>query len=261
MSKDTDASANREAGEYLYAALGIGEQMLICGAEISRVEDTLRRICWSYGAQRVDVFTITSSIVVTMYSNLFGAVTQTRRITNSQYDLHRLDYLNNLSRQICEQHLPVEAIRQRLEQGEARVTYPLAVQFLTFALISGSFSIFFGGSVMDAMISAIIGILLKCFDSLCKKFRMNTFLTALLGSLLGGLLAILSVQAGLGNSVDKISIGNIMLLIPGITLTNSMRDMLSGDTISGALRFTEAVLLAMTIAFGFAVAAMIGGSL
>jgi uncharacterized membrane protein YjjP (DUF1212 family) len=40
-----------------------------------------------------------------------------------------------------------------------------------------------------------------------------------------------------------------------------MRDMLSGDTISGALRFTEAVLLAMTIAFGFAVAAMIGGSL
>ena len=261
MSKDTAALENNEAGEYLYVTLGIGEQMLTCGAEISRVEDTIRRICRAYGAEQVDVFTITSSIVVTMYGSLFGAVTQTRRIASAKYDLHRLDYLNNLSRQICEEHLPIEVIRHRMEQSEAGRTYPLAVQFLTFALISASFSIFFGGTAMDAMISAIIGIVLKCFDMLCRRLVLNVFLTALLSSLLGGLLAILSVQFGLGDSVDKINIGNIMLLIPGITLTNSMRDILSGDTISGALRFTEAVLLAMTIAFGFAVAVKIGGGL
>jgi uncharacterized membrane protein YjjP (DUF1212 family) len=219
MSKDTNALASKEAGEYLYIALGIGEQMLTCGAEISRVEDTIRRICGSYGAEQVDVFTITSSIVVTMYSNVFGAVTQTRRITSSKYDLHRLDYLNNLSRQICEQHLSMETIKHRMEQGEAGRTYPLAVQFLTFALISSSFSIFFGGTAMDALISAFIGILLKCFDILCRKLALNVFLTALLSSLLGGIIAILSVRLGLGDSMDKISIGNIMLLIPGITLT------------------------------------------
>ena len=72
---------------------------------------------------------------------------------------------------------------------------------------------------------------------------------------LGGLLAALSVRVGLGESVDMISIGNIMLLIPGIPLTNSLRDMFSGNTISGLLRFSEAILLALTIAFGFAVVA------
>ena len=37
-----------------------------------------------------------------------------------------------------------------------------------------------------------------------------------------------------------ISIGNIMLLIPGVALTNSLRDMFSGNTISGLMRFIEA---------------------
>ena len=63
------------------------------------------------------------------------------------------------------------------------------------------------------------------------------------------------MKAGLGESVDMISIGNIMLLIPGIPLTNSLRDMFTGNTISGLLRFSEAILLALAIAFGFAAVA------
>ena len=77
--------------------------MLISGAEVSRVEDSVRRICMAYGAEKVDVFTITSAIVVTVYSPMFGAVTQTRRITSTKYDLFKLARLNALSRRICEE--------------------------------------------------------------------------------------------------------------------------------------------------------------
>ena len=59
----------------------------------------------------------------------------------------------------------------------------------------------------------------------------------------------------LGDDAGMISIGNIMLLIPGVALTNSLRDMFSGNTISGLMRFIESILLALTIAFGFALAA------
>ena len=52
-----------EAEQYLYYAMTIGEQLLCCGAEVGRVEDTIRRICLAYGASRADVFSITSSIV------------------------------------------------------------------------------------------------------------------------------------------------------------------------------------------------------
>ena len=60
-------------------------------------------------------------------------------------------------------------------------------------------------------------------------------------------LAFLAVRLGWIPSVDKIIIGNIMLLIPGIALTNSLRDMISGDIISGLLRFLDAILVAAAV--------------
>ncbi len=243
------------ANEYLYRVLDIGQHMLQCGGEVSRVEDSIRRLCLSFGAERADVFTITSSIVVTIYAHRFGAVTQTRRITGSAYDLRRLELLNQLSRRICAEHLNLEETEQALGKILATPQRGFGMQVLTYALISSSFSLFFGGSALDAAASGVIGIVLKCLDGLIRKTEANAFLSSLLCACLGGLLAGLAVRFHLGDNVDMISIGNIMLLIPGIALTNSLRDMFSGNTISGLMRFIEAVLLALTIAFGFALVA------
>lgn len=243
------------ANEYLYQILDIGQYMLQCGGEVSRVEDSIRRLCMSFGAERADVFTITSSIVVTIYSQSFGAVTQTRRITGSQNDLHRLELLNQLSRRICAEHLTLEETRAALKEIENDRQYSFGMQILTYVLISSSFSLFFGGSWLDAAASGVIGVVLKCLDRFIRQTKANAFLSALLCSCLGGLLAGLAVKFHLGDNVDMISIGNIMLLIPGVALTNSLRDMFSGNTISGLMRCIEAVLLALTIALGFALAA------
>lgn len=243
------------ANEYLYRVLDIGQYMLQCGGEVSRVEDSIRRLCVAFGAERADVFTITSSIVVTIYAGRFGAVTQTRRITGSSYDLYRLEQLNQLSRKICAEHLSLEETERELAQILTTPSYNFGIQILTYVLVSSSFSLFFGGSWLDAVASGVIGVGLKCLDGLIRRTEANAFLSALLCSCLGGLLAGLAVRFHLGDSVEMISIGNIMLLIPGVALTNSLRDMFSGNTISGLMRFIEAILLALTIAFGFALAA------
>ena len=39
---------NTEIGQLLSAALDLGEQMLICGGEVNRVEDTICRLCKAY---------------------------------------------------------------------------------------------------------------------------------------------------------------------------------------------------------------------
>ena len=103
-----------EAERYLYYAMTIGEQLLCCGAEVGRVEDTIRRICLAYGASRADVFSITSSIVTTIYGEDFGICTQTRRVPGMANDLGRLDDLNQLSRYICEFRPKPEEIQRRL---------------------------------------------------------------------------------------------------------------------------------------------------
>ena len=241
-----------QANECLYCILDLGQEMLQCGGEVSRVEDSIRRLCLAYGAERVDVFIITSSIVVTIYAHRFGAVTQTRRVVGQKYDLNKLERLNELSRRICAERMSLAEATRELEDICARGQESFGQQILVYALISASFSLFFGGSLWDAVASGLIGVVLKGLDRAIRSTQANSLLSALICSCLGGILAVLAVRAGLGQSVDMISIGNIMLLIPGIALVNSLRDMFSGNTISGMLRFLEAILLALVIAFGFA---------
>ena len=92
--------------------------------------------------------------------------------------------------------------------------------------------------------------------------RMNQILVNVVATFLVSFTAIVAVRNGIGHDANKIIIGNIMLLIPGIALTNSIRDMISGDIMSGMLRFFDAILVAAAIAAGYILAAqMLGGRL
>ena len=239
------------AEDYLHCAMMIGEQLLKSGAEVERVEDTICRICKTYGAERVDVFSITSSIVTTIYGKDFGFCTQTCRVSGRANDLDRLDQLNQLSRNICERKMECTEIQKELERIQGRPQYPFGLQLLLYAWISGAFSIFFGGNWKDMLASAVIGGVLKVLERLIKNVSINALISALFCSCVGGFLANLAVYFGMGDHADLISIGNIMLLIPGVALTNSIRDMFCGDTITGCIRFMESVLLALAIALGF----------
>lgn len=241
----------QEAETYLYYAMEIGEAMLVSGAEVGRVEDSIRRICMAYGAKRVDVFTITSSIVTTVYGEEFLSCTQTRRVSSMKNDLSMLDGLNRLSREICERKLTSDEIASRLERIRSGPQYSFGVQVMLYAFISASFCIFFGGTWEDMLVSAGIGVCLKFADAFLQRGSSNPLLIALLCAMVGGLLSNLAVFAGLGDSADSISIGNIMLLIPGMAFTNSIRDIFSKDMITGVVRFVEAVVLAIVIALGF----------
>ncbi len=240
------------AREFLFLTMTIGEYLLESGAEVSRVEDTIRRICMSYGALRVDAFVITTSIIVTMAGETFGVITQTRRIHGMEYNLTRLEELNQLSRRICNEHLTLPEIHDALDEIGREHAYSFDQLVWVYALVSASFSMFFGGDWLDAVASAVIGVGLKYLLDYLKRLEINSFVRTFACACAGGLVAFIFVTIGFGHSVDMISIGNIMLLVPGIAMTNGIRDMFEGDTISGLLRFAEAMLLAMILAFGFA---------
>ena len=83
----------------------------------------------------------------------------------------------------------------------------------------------------------------------------------LLVSAFTALAVVLLVRLGIGDSPAKITIGNIMLLIPGISFTTSLRDIINGDTISGLTGISEAAIKAIAIAIGFAlVLVQMGGA-
>ena len=92
--------------KYLHVFLDIGDALLSSGAEIFRVEDTLNRMGYACGATQMNVFVITSSIVITMEFPEENVRTQTRRIRKTGgNDFEKLEKLNNLSRQFCHGHV------------------------------------------------------------------------------------------------------------------------------------------------------------
>ena len=239
-------------------ALTIGEKMLCSGAEVSRVEDSIIRILTAYNADRVDVFTITSSIVVSV--DFCGKTyTQTRRITSYRTDFDLLDRLNNLSRHICREKPDENYIESELSEILSKPDYPFALRLSFWGLTAGAFTLFFGGNPADGIVSAIIGVLLMLCVEFVEKKGLNKVFSNLFSSFFVTVLAYSAVWANIGTGSDKIIIGNIMLLIPGLALTNSLRDLIGGDIMSGVLRFCEACLVAIGIAAGYFLAIMLGG--
>ncbi len=232
-------------------AMDIGEQMLLCGAEVHRVEDSVNRICHAFGAVRADVFIITSSMVLTVHGQDGGIHTQTRRIQSLGTDFHRLDRLNRLSRRICSQKMTMEEIREELESIKAGKSYPFWAECLAYAAIGGSFTLFFGGDLPQFLVSFLVGALLRFAVFFADHTAGNPVFSKFLSSFLLTAMAFLFVRLGVISGADKVIIGNIMLLIPGIGFTNALRDLFMGDSIAGMLRLLEAILLAVALAAGY----------
>lgn len=239
--------------------MNIGEEMLAAGAEIHRVEDSMNRILTSLGASRVDTFIITSSMVVTVHTEDGGVHTETRRIVSTGTDFERLHLLNSLSRRICAGEVDAEEIDAELERARATKTYPIWVEYLCYALIAGAFTLFFGGNIFQALFSLGVGIAVRFSLYLCDRTVKNKIFAKFVGSLTATACAFLASYFGIPGGADAIIIGNIMTLIPGIGLTNALRDIFTGDSITGILRCIEALLAALAIAAGYFVLAVLMG--
>ena len=105
----------QEENRLLHLMLEMGEKLLESGAEIKRVEDTLERIGLAYGAARMNVFVITSSIIITMETTDGRLLTHTRRINfANSTDFTALEQLNELSRQCCKNSMPLDEFKRRM---------------------------------------------------------------------------------------------------------------------------------------------------
>lgn len=236
--------------EHFDLIMDIGELMLVCGAEVHRVEDSIKRMCSSLDVERTDVFIIISSMVVTVH-NADKAFTQTRRIKSIGTDIEKLHMLNELSRKICSDCLSAEEIRSRLEKIRKTKSYPLWVEMLSYMLITGGFAVFFGGNFFDAITALVIGATLRFIILALEKISINKIFEKLLCSFIVSCLAFVAMKAGIISTIDKVMIGNVMVLIPGIGLTNAIRDLFVGDSVSGLLRLIEATLMALAVAAGY----------
>ena len=104
-------------------AMEIGVNLLKCGAEISRVENTISYICKAYGATDIDVFAIPTLIVATIVINGNAYTSKVKRNYTVSTDLYRLEKFNKLSRFICSERPSLESVKEKAKEIEEMKDY------------------------------------------------------------------------------------------------------------------------------------------
>ncbi|WP_125154696.1 threonine/serine exporter family protein [Clostridium rectalis] len=227
-----------------------GEIMLESGAEIYRVEETVERICHAYGVFNTDSFITPTGLVVSV-TNSFGITSsKVKRIKSRTVDLDKIALVNDLSRKICSEKLTLDFIEQSLKDIKSNKTYSKKIIILASCIAAGFFTLLYGGSKKDFITSLFIGGLIQIVNLKLNSIQTNAFFINAIGGALASFIALISTSLNLADNTDKIVIGSLMLLVPGLVITNAIRDTLAGDLMAGNCRAVEAFLIAIAIAVG-----------
>lgn len=231
-------------------AMLAGEIMSQSGAETYRVEDTMIRILSAAGLSSVDVYATTTGIVATLSDPSMEPITGVKRIANRSNNLSRINDVNQISRNICDGVISIEEACARLEEIRNSRAYNDWIIFIATMISMGGFVGIFGGSLMDCLLAGMNGIFIVIIGKLTDNRVGSAFIMDMAKSFV--LAVITMVYAKYISGIDRnlIIIGSIMPMVPGIPITNAIRDTLQGDYNSGTARAVEAFVISLGIAVG-----------
>lgn len=236
----------------------IGRLLLKHGAEIYRVEESLLRMCKSYGYQNVEVFALPSYFTLTIEMHDLHTYTLSKRSQQNRVNLDMVYELNNLVRYVCDQHPDYDYLKKQINKlRNTPLNMPLI--FLGYGLGTGFFTTFYGGSINETIVAMFIGFILYFFIWLIELLEINNLVSTLLSSILLTTLAIFCARMGIIDNLQATITGCLMILVPGVAITNSLRDIMGGDYISGMARMLEALLTATFIAVGVGIMMVVLG--
>ena len=242
-----------------------GEIMLRSGAETYRVEDTIKHILdtaggagapgtgiggsESAGAVRTESLVMLTGIIVTIERPGQEAITVMRRVHDRGTNMHRIVEVNEISRKYCAGDLSAEETWERLENIKGR-QYTVWMYNVATVLVPAGFAPLFGGGLREIFAAGAVGILLAVIMTIGKRMRISSFILNMICA--GGVAAaamVLKAWYPILN-MDTVIISGIMPLVPGVAITNAIRDTLRGDYISGGARALEAFVTAAAVAIG-----------
>lgn len=227
----------------------VGRLLLKHGAEIYRVEESMERMIKAYGYQQVEVFAIPSYFNLSVVLDNHSIYTITKRTRQNRINLDSVYALNNLVRKIC-MYCPTNQEIEEEIKNIVQTPLKMSLIFIGYGMTAGFFSVFFGGGFHEFVIGTIIGCIVYFVIWTMEILEVNSIVTTLLASIVLSFLAIISKQMSVIYNLQATIIGCLMVLVPGVAITNSLRDIIGGEYMSGLARMIEAILIATSIAIG-----------
>ncbi len=221
------------------------------------MEKAVDRICRAYGAEEANVAALPSMRIARVRTADGNQESHMKRVYSTSNNLALLERYNQLSRDICHNRYPVNDALKKCHDLAHSKTRNKWVTIAGASLVSGIYSIFFGGTIADVLPALIVAFGMSLLNEVLSKRSLNAYATTFILSLVGGVFSVLLCRflniIGLPCQCAYVMIGTIMILIPGLLTTNAVRDMFTGDLMSGTFQLLNGVLLAVVIAAGYGV--------
>ena len=239
-------------------ALLSGEILLTSGSEIYRVEDTIDRICGAYGIES-EAFVTPTGIIISGWakSNPNDSVSLVKRIRNRTINLHNIEIINTFSRELQQGTLPYDQAMAKLNAVKTAPYFSFFKRLSAAALTAFAYTILFRGTYIDGLCAAIISTLIYSSLEKMKGINFSQYFGNFLCSLAAGLISICAGKLVPLLHVDAIIIGSIMILVPGLAITNGIRDALHGDIVSSQARVVEALIVVTSIGVGVGISLLL----
>ena len=235
-------------------AIDLGYELAMSGAETFRVEESVTRLLKAYDVES-DVFAIPNYIMVTIRRKDGTPVTRMRRIGYHGNNMDSVEIYSGLSRRFVTETPTLEEGHQWLSDARKCCrSYSRKTQYMGHLLGAGGFGLFMGGTMADGICAGLCGLLVGVVDKYLDGLKANQFFRTIASSFLMSMLAYAFGAIGLAPNPDAVTIGALMLLVPGLLFTNAMRDIIYGDTNSGVNRIVQVFLVAAALSLGTAVA-------
>ncbi|WFR59696.1 threonine/serine exporter family protein [Anaerocolumna sp. AGMB13025] len=235
-------------------AMLTGEIMLIGGAETYRVEDTMCRILKISGLEKTETFVTPTGIFLTLGDSNLDAITVVRRVDNRITNISNIYEANNISRNLCDGTITLEEAYEALKGIKNQKQYNRIINYICTMIASLSFTILLGGDWFNSIIAGLNGGLIVVVLIITKNLKINTFIKNLVSSILIAFNSMMFLHYyGAAIQLDTLIGGSVMPLLPGVAITNAIRDTLQGDYMSGGARAIEAFVSATSTAAGIGI--------
>ena len=233
----------------------VGTLMISSGAETHRVEDTMQRILSTSGFERAESMVFPTGFVVTLSDPAKESLSVTKRVAGISNNLGRVADVNQVSREFCSGAITLDEAIDKLHAISTRSRYGLWVRILGYVMTGCGFSYVFGSTLLDVIGAIFSSLAVALVDIFLGPKIKKGFLTNIVAGA-----AITVSAAAIAHCSDYILttpmqahymiIGPIMLLVPGLAMTNAARDIVHGDYLSGGSRAIEAFCIAALVSVG-----------
>jgi len=234
----------------LAAAADAGRLVLESGGETYRAEEVVVALCGAWGMDDAECFATPTGLMASAGDAAGTSRGAVRRVARRSVDLRRVASLVRIVAEEERVRRGPQVFSSQLEDVRREKPYRAAVSFAAAAVAACVFTLLFGGSFRDAAAAFAVGLGIKAIQTGCAHRSFPDFITNGVGGAATAALSAAAVSVGLAEHLDKTVIGSIMLLVPGLTTVNAIRDAIAGDLVAGVARLADAFMSASAIALG-----------